>query len=197
VSRRWIAGAGVVLLAAAGCQSASTLASPHPGETTDPKLVAAAALRPCPTSSAVAISGGLPNVTLACLGHGPSVHLAGLTGKPTVVNLWGSWCGPCQTEEGYLSSAYDQVKGKVRFLGVDIEDSNDSALDFDAHVSPPVHYPSVIDPDKAVLNGLHFTGPPETVFVDGTGHVVHVQAGPYLSRAAVTDDIAKYLHVKT
>jgi cytochrome c biogenesis protein CcmG, thiol:disulfide interchange protein DsbE len=197
VSRRWVAGAAVVLLAAAGCQSASRLASPHPGETTDPTLVAAAALRPCPTSSAVAISGGLPNVTLACLGNGPSVHLAGLTGKPTVVNLWGSWCPDCIAEADYLSQAYDKDKATVRFLGVDTVDDPNSALKFGRDVSPPVRYPSVSDPDRKVLLGIHYPGPPETVFIDAEGHVVHIHGGQYTSTEQVQKDIATYLHVKT
>ena len=44
--------------------------------------------------------------------------MAGLAGKPTVVNIWGSWCPPCQAEEKYLSSAYNIDRGKVR-LGIE------------------------------------------------------------------------------
>jgi thiol-disulfide isomerase/thioredoxin len=143
------------------------------------------------------VPGGLPDVTLPCLGNGPPVRMAGLTGRPTLVNLWGSWCVPCQAEEKYLSSAYDQTRGKVRFLGVDTVDQADSALDFDAHVSPPVHFPSVFDPDKKVLLGLHFTGPPRTVLLDSSGRIVHTRNTPYPSTAAVLTDIATYLRVPT
>jgi len=141
------------------------------------------------------VAGGLPDVTLACLGNGPAVHLAGLTGHPTVVNLWGSWCEPCQAEEKFLSEAYNKTGGHVQFLGVDTIDSADSALDFDAHVTPPVRFPSVSDPDKKVLLALHFQGPPETVFVDTSGRIVHVNRVPYTSTTAITADIATYLHV--
>jgi hypothetical protein len=91
--------------------------------------------------------------------------------------------------------AYNAVRAKVRFLGVDTVDEADSALDFDAHVTPPVHFPSVFDPDKKVLLGLHFQGPPETVYLDRAGHVVHVNTVPYRSTAQVRHDIATYLHV--
>jgi cytochrome c biogenesis protein CcmG, thiol:disulfide interchange protein DsbE len=163
----------------------------------NPAYVAAAHLEPCPASSAtpVAASGGLPNVTLPCLGNGPQVHLAGLAGKPSVINVWAQWCGPCGDEAGFLSSTYDQVRHKVRFLGIDVEDTDNPALTFGTHVSPPVRYPSIVDPDKTVLDDLHYPGPPETLFVDGAGHVVHSHGGPYTSVAALKADIKTYLHV--
>jgi thiol-disulfide isomerase/thioredoxin len=198
--RRMLAVAA--LLAAAACTShgspAAAEKTPHSGAASAERiqLIATANLRPCPKSSPTAVPGGLPNVTLACLGNGPAVHMAGLTGMPTVVNLWGSWCPDCQTEEPYLSSAYDKTHQHVRFLGVDTVDDADSALDFDAHgVTPPVRFPSVSDPDKKVLLGLHFPGPPETLFLDSAGHIVHTNTVPYRSTAAVLADISTYLHV--
>lgn len=114
-----------------------------------------------------------------------------------MVNVWASWCVPCQREMPFLSSVYDADRGRVRFLGVDTEDSVDSALDFGRHVEPPVRYPSVVDPDKKVLLGLAKTlGPPETAFVDAAGALVHVHAGPYTDAAELRADIATYLHVR-
>jgi thiol-disulfide isomerase/thioredoxin len=190
------------LLAAAACSSSSLdtpgdHASNDGGGASHARLVAKAHLQPCPPSSANPVPGGLPNVTLACLGNGPAVHLAGLTGAPTVVNLWGSWCVPCQAEAAVLSSVYDAERGKVRFLGVDTEDSTDSALDFGAHVTPPVRYPSVVDPDRKVLLGLaKAPGPPQTVFVNARGAVVHVHVGPYTDAAALRADLRTYLQVQ-
>jgi thiol-disulfide isomerase/thioredoxin len=160
-----------------------------------PAQIRLADLERCPRSSPTAVPGGLPDITLACLGNGPAVHLAGLTGRPTVVNIWGSWCGPCQDEAAALSSVYRADRGKVRFLGVDTEDDPDSALNFDAHVTPPVRYPSVFDPDKKLLLDLHFDGPPETVLVDSAGKVVHTHAGAYSSAQQLRSDLATYLKV--
>jgi thiol-disulfide isomerase/thioredoxin len=180
---------------AVGC-STHTVITPGPGGgPTHAQLVAAARLRPCPQSSAGAVVGGLPDVTLPCLGHGPAVHLAGLAGHLQVVNLWGSWCEPCQAEEKYLSAAYLALHRKVQFLGIDTVDDADSALDFDAHVSPPVRFPSVSDPDRKVLTALHFPGPPETLFLDRSGRIVHTNRVPYTSTRQVEADISTYLHV--
>ncbi len=125
------------------------------------------------------------------------MHLAGLVGKPLVLNVWGTWCGPCQAETRYLATVYDELKPRVRFLGVDTEETDyNGALAFAPHVRPPMRYPSVIDNDKAVLLGLHGPiGVPSTVFVDASGKVVHRASGPYRSADALRADIKRYLGV--
>jgi cytochrome c biogenesis protein CcmG/thiol:disulfide interchange protein DsbE len=195
-----VAGAALLLVAATACTSSRTVSiGPGPGGTSPSltKLIAAADLAPCPSSSATVVSGGLPNVTLPCLGKGPAVHMAGLKGKPTVVNIWGSWCPPCQAEMTYLSSAYNADRGRVRFLGVDTVDEADSALDFDAHVTPPVHFPSVFDEDRKIILDAHLPpSPPVTLMISAAGKIVHTEHGAYPSTAALQHDIATYLHVK-
>ena len=187
-------------LLTAGCSGASSDVTPSPSFSPNPKhsqLVRAAQLDPCPPSQAASVTDGLPDLTLPCLGRGPDVHLAGLVGKPLVLNIWGTWCGPCQAETRYLSTVYDELRPRVRFLGVDTEESNpDSALAFAPHVRPPMRYPSVIDNDKAVLLGLHGPiGVPSTVFVDASGKVVRQVSAPYRSADALRADISRYLGV--
>ena len=193
------AGAAVALfvLALSGCSGSSRSDDNVPPGPDRAELIAKAALDPCPPSVAGAhVSHGLPDVTLPCLGAGPAVHLAGLRGTPTVVNIWGSWCVPCQTEATYLATVYDELKPRVRFLGVDTDDSSDSALDFAPHVSPPMRYPSVVDEQKKVLIGLDLiSAVPSTVFVDAAGHVVHKAAVAYGSVAQLRKDIARYLGI--
>jgi thiol-disulfide isomerase/thioredoxin len=188
----------VALLVSTGCTSSGSPGGD--GRVSDPahaKLVQKARLQPCPPSSTRPVPDGLPDVTLSCLGNGPAVRMAGLTGTPTVVNVWGSWCIPCQKEAAALSTVYNALRPKVRFLGVDTADSANSALDFGAHVTPPIRYPSVFDPDKKVLLGLaKAPGPPITAFVDASGVVVHVATGPYDDAAQLRADVAKYLHVQ-
>lgn len=188
----------LLVLLVAGCSSSSnsSFTPDFPKPPSYDQLVAKAALDPCPASTTAHPHKSLPNLTLPCLGRGPAVHLSGLSGTPTVVNIWGSWCGPCQAETRYLSTVYDAAKGKVRFLGVDTEDDPKSALDFAPHVSPAMHYPQVVDKDKKLLIGLNLpSAVPTTVFVDATGRVAHITHAPYRDAATLRTDIRRYLGV--
>lgn len=187
-----------VLAFAAGCTSSGSAVQPTPTFSPDPKLselIRTADLDRCPTTGSSVTSGGLPDVTLPCLGTGPAVHLAALRGRPTVVNMWGSWCIPCRKETKYLAQVYDSLKPRIGILGVDTEDTRGSALDFAAHVTPPMRYPSVVDDDRSVLVALHTSVVPVTVMVDAQGRVVHRSFGPYHDAASLRADISRYLGV--
>ncbi|HET7529605.1 MAG TPA: TlpA disulfide reductase family protein [Mycobacteriales bacterium] len=197
---RPVAAALAALVLLAGCSASKHADGPptFPNNPDHEQLVRAAHLEPCPATSGAPAAGGLPDVTLHCLGKGPQVRMAALRGRPTLVNIWGSWCGPCQQETPYLQQAHARLGAKVRFLGVDTEDSANSALDFAAHARPPMRYPSVVDDDKAVLLGVH--GPsavPMTIFVGADGRVVHLATHPYAGVDAVLADVARYLGVRT
>lgn len=192
-------GLGVLVTA---CDSGSAEPQPVPSFSPNPKhsqLIERAALDPCPSTPAAAPAPSgdtLPDVTLPCLGEGPAVRLSMLRGKPTVVNIWGSWCGPCQRETRYLAQVYDELKPRVRFLGIDDEDDPDSALDFAAHVRPRMRYPSVVDDDKKVLVALHTSEVPITLFVDAFGRIVDRHFGPYHDAASLRAAIAANLDVR-
>ena len=88
-------------------------------------------------------------------------------GKVTVVNVWGSWCGPCRSEADDLERVAENTKDVgTAFLGINLRDDRDSAKDFVA--DRKVSYPSIYDFDGASLAAL--TTPtavvPTTVVLD-------------------------------
>jgi cytochrome c biogenesis protein CcmG, thiol:disulfide interchange protein DsbE len=136
------------------------------------RLKAQSGVDPCPvTRRGQAAPGGLPAITLPCLGGGRDVHLAGLRGKPTVVNLWASWCTPCRDELPVLQDFYTRAQGKVRMIGVDFEDTRPGAA-LQLLRQSGVTYPQVADFDKAVDAGLGPHPVPMTVLVAADGEVV-------------------------
>ena len=128
-----------------------------------------------PAGDAAAIEGGLPDVTLACLGPGEAVRLAGLRGTPLIVNVWASWCQPCRTELPALASFSRSAQGEVAVLGIDAADDPQAGAQLWQELDMP--FPSVADPDSLTRPGLQWIGLPVTYFVNPDGAIVHRHPG--------------------
>ncbi|BAH55714.1 MULTISPECIES: TlpA family protein disulfide reductase [Rhodococcus] len=116
------------------------------------RLAAAAALQPCPTAKAETVdAGALGGITARCLGSTTEVDLgAALSGEPTLINVWASWCGPCREEIPVLEE-YAHTPDAIRVVGVDVDDSSTAALALLTELG--AHYPSFGDTDAGALRG--------------------------------------------
>ncbi|WP_267434271.1 TlpA disulfide reductase family protein [Sphingomonas sp. GM_Shp_1] len=54
---------------------------------------------------------------------GKSMTLADFRGKPVLMNLWATWCGPCVAEMPTLAVTADRLKGKVAVIAVAQDDA--------------------------------------------------------------------------
>ncbi|MFI7190025.1 TlpA family protein disulfide reductase [Nocardia nova] len=131
--------------------------------------------------------GTIGNLTGPALMADNTIHLADYTGKVVVINIWGSWCGPCRTETPGLEQVFNETKQQgVQFLGIDVRDSRSAAQDFvtDFHVS----YPSIFDPSMRSLLALGSHYPtsvvPTTLVLDRSHRVAAV-----FLKALLPDDI--------
>ena len=168
---------GVPIAGPTGGEMSSTLAPEARGGDVA-ALVAAAGLPPCPAPAAgsTAVEGGLPDLTLDCLGGGDPVRLAALRG-PLLLNVWASWCGPCQAETPVLA-AFAEAHGElVPVLGVDVGDTRTGGLAAAARWGAT--FPSVQDPDEALRGALRppYLGPPATYLVRADGTVAPLVLG--------------------
>jgi thiol-disulfide isomerase/thioredoxin len=98
-----------------------------------------------------------------------------LRGKPVVINIWASWCGPCLIEAPDLAQGAREFGGQAQFLGVDVLDQLGPARTFIRKYAWT--FPSVSDPQGAIRNDLGFTGQPETIILDAAGKRMFVQSG--------------------
>jgi thiol-disulfide isomerase/thioredoxin len=116
-------------------------------------------------------------------------RIAKLRGYPIVLNIWGSWCTPCQEEFGLFSRASAQYGKRVAFLGADTDDQSGDARAFLR--THPVSYPSYATNytsiDRLLPGGLQ--GTPTTVFIGPSGKVISVHIGQYTSQGALDQDI--------
>jgi thiol-disulfide isomerase/thioredoxin len=158
--------------------------------------VALAALPDCPTTTGAGkVDGGLPSLTLPCLGNGPKVDLAKLRG-PIVLNIWAGPCPPCKAEAPLVQQFYAAATGKVGVLGV-VDgaypaESWDDALN--ASHGLGLHYPSVFDAHGKLIEQVHAGGIPITVLVGADGKVAHTKIGQ-LKAGELAALVKQYLKV--
>lgn len=143
------------------------------------------------------VAGGLPEVTLPCLGGGPDIDLASLRG-PLVINLWQANCGPCRKEMPALQAFHQQYADQVRILGIDFNDVlPDAALQLAEDTRAT--YPSIADPGGDLMTEEAFAiarrGLPAFVFVDEDGVVVGQLSGGVESPDEVVELVEEHLGI--
>lgn len=124
-----------------------------------------------PTAVAeVPIGALLPDVTMRGL-NGPDRSLATYRGRPLVINVWASWCGPCRDESASLERlAWLPTKEPFAIIGVSTDDYRDRALGWlKASGATISHY---IDQQLRLETLLGARKIPLTVLVDARGRVV-------------------------
>lgn len=52
------------------------------------------------------------------------------TGKPLVIDFWAPWCGPCRVLAPIVGEVSDELRGKVDFAKIDVEENGEAALEY-------------------------------------------------------------------
>jgi cytochrome c biogenesis protein CcmG, thiol:disulfide interchange protein DsbE len=108
----------------------------------------------------------------------PGVTLAGLRGRPAVVNFWASWCEPCRQEAPRLERLARSLRGRGRagLVGVDWSDGLAGARAFVRRYG--WSFPILRDPDGTVGNRYGLSGLPTSFVLDSRGRIVERLPGP-------------------
>ncbi|MFD8752115.1 TlpA family protein disulfide reductase [Kitasatospora sp. NPDC059577] len=117
--------------------------------------------------------GDAPDISGDTL-EGGQAKLSDYRGKVVVLNVWGSWCGPCRAEAKSLQAVADKYKDQgVQFLGVNTRDTEKgNAVRFEQEQG--VAYPSIFDPAGTQLlkfpkGSLNPQSIPTTLIIDRDG----------------------------
>ena len=155
-----------------------------------PTAPSQAATIPASCDSIARDSAVKKGITLPCLDSKSSIAFSSLRG-PLVVNVWGSWCEPCNQELPYLKALHK--RGKVALIGVDVEERNlKSAIAFAK--KQRIAWPNLYDVDSKTRT-LFGLGVPVTWFINKNGKVVYKHIGVLKSQAELFAEIKKYLGV--
>ena len=132
-------------------------------------------------------------ITLDCLDGTNGSQLGALSG-PMIVNVWGSWCGPCREEIPVLREFYDKAKGQLQVVGVDVEEA--SIEDGRKFVeSNGILWPNLYDPDGRSREYFGM-GVPVTWFIAADGSVTHKHVGAITDLKQILTLTEKHLGIK-
>ncbi|WP_291582458.1 TlpA family protein disulfide reductase [Clostridium sp. UBA6640] len=96
--------------------------------------------------------------------------------KLTMVNIWGTFCGPCMDEMPDIQKLYEEVKGeKINVIGLigDTPDEDNEELAKEILSKIDVKYTNII-PDESIKNSIleDVSTFPTTFFVDSEGNII-------------------------
>lgn len=118
---------------------------------------------------------------------GEEVPLDSYRGKPFVINLWASWCPPCQREMPMLIEEMGTSPTPILLVN----------QGEDGHVVKEwltrqqfSEADILLDHDQSVSQGIRSTGLPVTLFVNADGIVEKLHVGE-ISRASLRAEIRK------
>jgi len=120
------------------------------------------------TTGVVPEDEALPSIQAASL-DGSTVSTEDLAGAPAVVNVWATWCAPCEAELPALVDVASSYEGRVGFLGVNFTDDAAQARTWEGDYAIP--YPSIDDGAGALADDLGFPYLPHTLVVDAEGTI--------------------------
>lgn len=112
---------------------------------------------------------------------GKPLDVASYRGKPLVINIWGSWCGPCRSEMPLLVDIVGELGQDAPMIGINIRDENAAAQAFMRNKSGT--WPSIESRDGKALQPFMDSGLvnpkniPTTLVLDAKGRVAAAVQG--------------------
>jgi thiol-disulfide isomerase/thioredoxin len=109
--------------------------------------------------------------------------LSAAGGKPTLLEVFATWCPHCQREVPIIGNLYDHFKSQVNFVGVSgspyaMDQTAESQADVVAFMAKyGVRYPMAFDPDLAVAKEYLQGGFPTIVLIGRDGKILAIGSG--------------------
>jgi peroxiredoxin len=123
--------------------------------------------------------------------NGNAVRLADYKGKVILLNVWATWCGPCELEIPELVEAYTRYKDQgVVVLGVSLDDTPEMLRDYAP--KKQMNYPILLMQDDFDEAYGPIFGVPITFFIGRDGTISRKHFGP-VSKEQVDREIKALL----
>ena len=172
----------------------SAIVTPH-GQIKKQQITKPTATTPAGTHGEVKIGGYLREVTLDGL-NGKKRKFSDFKGKPLIINVWASWCGPCRAEMGSLERLAHRYNGKeFNIIGVSTDDYRNKAETFIKQTE--ITFENFLDHKLLLENMLGANTIPLTILVDDQGRVLEkVRGAREWDSPKIIDAIGETFHLK-
>ena len=114
-----------------------------------------------------------PEFSLPGVKGGKPITQADLLGKPSLVNVWATWCQSCRVEHPVLNQL---SQAGVIIHGINYKDDNAAALQWLREFHDPYQL-NISDASGSLGLDLGVYGAPETFLVDAHGIIRHKYVG--------------------
>ena len=147
------------------------------------------------TPGEVEIGGYLRDLKLQGF-DGKTKKFSDFRGKPLIINVWASWCGPCRAEMGSLERLARRYGGKqFNVIGISTDDDGYAAAVLIKRSK--ITFENFLDSNALLENMLGANTIPLTILVDAHGRVLEKASGSYEWDSPDTvDAIAEIFHLK-
>lgn len=144
-----------------------------------------------PSGSGVSVGRAAPDFQLQDL-DGNEVSLAGLRGKPVLINFWATWCGSCRSERPHLEQIYQDWSSKgLELFTINVGESSAQIRDF--MQSNNLSMPVLLDTNLVVAEKYNVTGIPTTFFIDKDGIIQWRMVGPFQEKEQIEQLLSKII----
>ena len=134
-----------------------------------------------------------PDFTVETL-EGESVQLSDFRGKVVLVNLWATWCPPCQAEMPAMQRMYVEYKEQgftILAVNMTYQDSPSAIAPFAKDNN--LTFPILLDKSGSVAKGYQLRSLPSSFFIDRFGIVQEVVIGGPMAEALLRTRIESLL----
>jgi thiol-disulfide isomerase/thioredoxin len=114
---------------------------------------------------------------------GKEVALSSYRGKPLLIDLWATWCGPCLAALPSLNRIYAEIKDKgMEFISFDevgdpVDEDKDAARATNYMAQHHYKWKNLHDDARRVATALQCDGMPLVLVIDANGKIVYFDFG--------------------
>ena len=105
--------------------------------------------------------------------------------EAVLINIWTTWCGPCEREFPFLQKVYEQYGDRIAFIALSADPSDTMEKISAYRESHGLTFPMGRDEGLEITNYIGLTGYPTTVIVDRFGIAVFTHAGAFAAEKDV------------